>query len=312
MSPFEKLLKLLEDYGVEIGKMIYTSSHENNMYHLLGYLYLDDKKIYSCFNTGAFITALFVDDYMLDYDSDGGKIIQQFPCYKTAVDFDRLFKPGTFTRIIVNSHDFSVVYLNDDEIYMIDYYSETERDKFFRVKKFKYNEIYMLILTALFSEDRGPYAYKMLFDFKNNSYMSDYIDKETDSIRAMPGVEFYVFKLTTLPTIEKIEILWDISEKMFVRQYTENLKKVNNNTFKILWFIETSEKQKKVLPRDMWYDESVTGYGYLFNATDDSKIKENLQTYNSLLLEKYKFSVNEIVTYMRYNKHNILAAYNDY
>lgn len=309
---FRALLKLFNNKGIVISKMVYNNiSHEATMLSLLRLLYLNDMS-HSCFDTATFLTALFVDDYHLSYKLDSVDLINQFPKHKTPEEFDQLFKPMTFTRINDITHDFSIIYISDNEIYLIDYYYETGRENFFRVKKYNYMEIHTLILAALFSVEEGPQAYKTLFDFKNDSYIDLYMDMDTGERHSMKGVRFWSFKIKTLPTIEKLIRLWDISSDMYIKQYNEELQSVDYNTFKILWSTRLSDEEKAYVPEELWYDNTYNGYGYLFSDTLLTPMTKQIEDYNNLLSQGCTFSADEILKLMNNAKKHILNKYREY
>lgn len=90
-----------------------------------------DQTPFSCF----FIPGYIGDLLKIDTDQHH---LRMTPCTYTI--FDEL-KPGRMFIFDIYNHVFTVLYLQEDEIYYIDFYMETDRPKYFRIERLTLDQL---------------------------------------------------------------------------------------------------------------------------------------------------------------------------
>jgi len=201
LTNFHILLKFLSYNGIRASKLNYAINTSSNEVCELIYTDKDslDKFLsHSCFHMSRFIRRLF----------SISNIKQNYKGFNT---FKENFKDGKIFTFSTFSHNFNIIKISRFEIYLIDYYSETQRPNLFRIIKFKsQSQALEIIKEALFTHNLD--AYKNLFDFKNNS--CDYFNR--DEWENYTNFEIDDFDYTA--DIYKLIEMWKDSEKDFLKE----------------------------------------------------------------------------------------------
>lgn len=210
---FQALIKLLANHGIEAAKL--TKTTNECIFYTHDYLKNKEMREYSCIDTAPFITMLFVG---LNPDTQE-EVVNKIPYIETFPD--EAFEPMTVTWFSLDNelgaHECNLIYISDDEIYFIDYYMETNRDKLFRVVKFNDKKSSMeLIKFALYEQDEQ--AFDELFDFQNTA------EKNRYNVNA----SCRIWKIDKLPTIKNLLYLLYSSLPIL----SEDLKRIRNNIIK--------------------------------------------------------------------------------
>jgi hypothetical protein len=220
-SDFNALLKLLVNHGVECAKLVSGTSTECVIgAHQL--LTEHDILNYSCIDTSAFITALFVQELNAESDILFDQVKGKYENYEELMDESFENMKCTWFSLIndIGGHECNLIVISPDEIYFIDYYMETKRDKLFRIIKF--NDIATakdLIDRALFKQDEV--AFTKLFDFQSTAEKDRYGVETTCNI----------FDITELPSFSRLQTLWEQSLPILLDDFNEmkaNLEKRKN------------------------------------------------------------------------------------
>lgn len=241
---FDILMKMLADHGLEIFKMI---RYENSA-SLDAYCTIDsDRESGTCFLAAPFIIYLFNGNQISDIninELEEGSFIEAEKLDNNS------FKPMKITWFKITDHEFDLIYINMDEIYLIDYYQETGRNKLFRIIKFKNVKLTKELLTkALF--DNNYQAYKQLFDIQDdNDFVSG--DHENFDVQVL----YKIYNIPQLPTYSNLRSLFLESLPLFEQdkeEAIEILKKRKDRTLKKLLNFKSEEYMERVKKFDKIY-----------------------------------------------------------
>ncbi len=205
------LLSLLGNKGLECSILVRTDEealYYTNIFNL--------KKSYSCFFASQFITYLFLnielEDNLLNDLSNNNKFNE----------FDKCFSNMKMSWFHIGhengSHECNLIYISSNEIYLIDYYSETNRKKTFRVIKFKTEELSKNILNeALFNNNSD--MYNILFGFKNKEKIINI------------SASFHIFDINKIPDFSDLNNLFEKSLILFENDFDNNKKRCKKIIF---------------------------------------------------------------------------------
>ncbi len=245
---FNILLKFLSNYGIESAKLVKTTSDcVLNVHELFKKRNIST---YSCIDASPFITALFIQDFHVRTDI-------QFEQLEEHKKYDKLMKKSftdmhlTWFHItdILGAHECNLIYISSDEIYFIDYYMETGRQKLFRIIKFNSeSEAKKMIQQALFNGNDK--MYDLLFDFQ-------YQVQEEGEPREV-STKCHIFKIDQLPTFTRLQELWEQSRTILIKDF-EN---------EILGFQEGKK------PSNKFWNQFGNEMEYDFEAEYDQKVNE--------------------------------------
>lgn len=258
---FDALIRLLALHGADCVHM--TKTTEECVLDTHEFITKGSQRSGSCINTAPFVVLLFSD---LEVNPNG--MLDQLWEYPSYDDFqEESFEDMTNTWFSIDnelgSHECNLIYISSEEIYFIDLYMETERDKMFRVIKFtSYARAVTLINEALFLGNEK--AFDELFDFQPSAEKDRY--NVSTSCR--------IFKIKSLPDFERLWEIFNQSAPILENDLKEQIERAKKIDFNLeYWgeFLRTSNYdfmeayQKSVTKLNLIYDEYIKQLSVLSN-----------------------------------------------
>lgn len=285
-NEFKALIKLLSNHGIECSKLVKTTEfcvYDTN--ELLSQRNITD---YSCIDAAPFITMLFAKSFKLDAISSLNQL-DKLESYDVLMN--ESFTDMTLTWFHINNdlgaHECNLVYISSQEIYFIDYYQETKRDKLFRVVKFSNkDETKYILKEALFADNH--YAFSMLFDFQPSAEKDRYNVTTTCNI----------FKIDRLPIFTDLWKLWveslPILDKDLINEKEKNLYRISPE------YLESERRKAEeneglreniIARRDSW-DKFYKSIDYDFFDKYQEEVKRLNNIYN-----EYVYQIDTLAPY---------------
>jgi hypothetical protein len=218
---FHVLLNFLSINGTIASKL--TRTIDTSIRDCLDLLFKGDKISHTCFAAGPFVLLLF-GGITKNIAANPGRdlmnprnfsIIEEITVDNRILDkmgkawesFLGSFQPMTVTEFSLPDHETVLAYINEYEIYLIDFFMESNRDQWFRVKKFKdVHDALDQIYNVMFAQSRR--SYMKLFGFQKGAtcYQESYKGYLT----------FQMCEIIELPTLDKLILLWNRSLDLFL------------------------------------------------------------------------------------------------